>query len=85
VERPQVSAVGDGTISRLGRIQRLLGHDNDNGVDRAVDRLNVLKVRLDYFLTGNLSGSDRFRQFRGAHAPQFGSRGDAHVALLPCR
>jgi hypothetical protein len=85
VERPQVSAVGDRTISRLGCFQRLLGHDNDNSVDRAVDRLNALKVCLNYFLTGNLSGSDRFGQFRGAHAPQFGSRGDAHIGLLPCR
>jgi hypothetical protein len=60
VERPQVSAVGDRMISRLGCFQRLLGHANDNSVDRAVDRLNALKVRLNYFLTGNLSGSDRF-------------------------
>jgi hypothetical protein len=87
VERPEVSAVGDRTISRVGRFQRLLGHDNDNGVDRAIDCLNALKVRLNDFLTGNLSGSDRFGQLRGAHTPQFRGRCDAHVRLpypRPC-
>ena len=78
VERRQVSASGDRTVGRLGRFQRLLGQDDDNGVDRRVDRLDPPQVGLDDFLTGGLPGSDRFGQLGGAHAPQFGDRCDAH-------
>lgn len=52
----------------------VLGHNNDDGIDRTVDRFDPLKVCLDDFLTGNLPGSDRFGQFRSAHAPQFCGR-----------
>src|SRR4029453_19531836 len=44
VEGSQVSTGGNRAVSRLGRLQRLLGHDDDNRVARVVDRLDPPQV-----------------------------------------
>jgi hypothetical protein len=85
VERSQVSATGQRTVSCLCRIQRLLGQNDDNRVNRAVDCIDPPEVRLDHFLTGNLSGLDRFGQFPGAHSPQVCACRQAHAAMLVWR
>ena len=78
VERREITASGDRTVSRLRGFEGLLGQHDRDGVDRGVHGLDAPEVGLDDFLTGNLPGSDGFGQLQGAHAPEVGSC-DAHV------
>jgi hypothetical protein len=78
VERWEIIATGDHTVSCFCGLKRLLAQRDRDGVDGGVHGLDPPEVGLDDFLTGHLPGSDGCGQLRGAHAPEYGGR-DAHV------
>ncbi len=81
VERGQRYATSGGTVGRLSRIQRLLGQDDYDRVDRGVDGLDPSEVGFHDLGAGRLPCPDRLGQLCGAHPPKFGGCYHGHVGI----
>ena len=79
VQRAQRIAAAARGIGRIGRGQRLVGQQVDDGVERRVDGLHALQAGLCRFARGEGAAADGGGEALGGPGPQ----GVGHVVVFP--
>jgi hypothetical protein len=59
MQRAERRAVGDRLVGRVGPLERRLGHQGHDGIDRRIDSLDAVEMRLDDLAGGKLPGPDQ--------------------------